>query len=203
MISRKFLKVKSFIRAVHPHSHHREEKERMLTCNASCQGEEGEGGGESRWGGGADLFRLLSSASVEDPTDPAAPPVEFDSNGNRRAVKLRIVNLQPSGRKGEAGTGGGGVAEGEGVAGKKKMRKKWEEIGVWQSWTDDWKKKKKKTEEEEDGEKEAEEESEGGGEARTTTPNGETERHVQSDWPRWSSRSWCWLTAVLVVVLVG
>ncbi len=73
-----------------------------------------------------------------------------------RNVKLRIVNLQPSGRKEVHRVSEG--TEGD------KMRKKWEEIGVWQSWTEKWKGSEAATTAKGGGaDRKGEDETEGGG----------------------------------------
>ena len=47
-------------------------------------------------------------------TGSRPPELEFSKDGSKKNVELKIVNLQSEGRDGEG--------------------RKWEEIGVWQSW---------------------------------------------------------------------
>ncbi|XP_037796570.1 glutamate receptor ionotropic, NMDA 2B-like isoform X2 [Penaeus monodon] len=67
--------------------------------------------GDARWRGGEKFYRFLKNVSIDLPDGGSTPNLEFNSDGTRKAVELKIMNLRPD------------------------MSNKfaWEEIGVWKS----------------------------------------------------------------------
>ncbi|TRY68476.1 hypothetical protein TCAL_11017 [Tigriopus californicus] len=87
------------------------EKMAVIHSNISCDGR-----GQAKWAKGELLYQLLRNVSILDgKRDSREPALEFNKDGSRKAVELKIVNLQP-----EAGD---------------LENSRWEEIGVWKSWT--------------------------------------------------------------------
>ncbi|CAL4135296.1 unnamed protein product, partial [Meganyctiphanes norvegica] len=76
-----------------------------LAPNLSCDT------GEARWKGGEKFYRFLKNVSIDMESEVPRPRLEFNSDGTRRFVSLKIMNLRPD-------------------ASKKMV---WEEIGVWHS----------------------------------------------------------------------
>lgn len=83
------------------------------------------GSGMIEWEAGESFYRYLNNVSIsyskfviDDPDNKKGdrPPVQFDVNGNRRDIELKIVNLRDS-------TGG--------------TDRSWESIGTWRSWEKD------------------------------------------------------------------
>ncbi|XP_045112857.1 glutamate receptor ionotropic, NMDA 2B-like isoform X3 [Portunus trituberculatus] len=67
--------------------------------------------GDARWRGGDKFYRFLKNVSLQADNKPATPKLEFNNDGTRRAVALRIMNLRPDVSR----------------------KLTWEEIGVWRS----------------------------------------------------------------------
>ena len=65
-----------------------------------------------RWRSGSTLFKFLKNVKIIP--KEGGPPIEFNSDGSKKFVELKIMNLQP-------------VGESE------HYTKRWEEIGVWQT----------------------------------------------------------------------
>ncbi|XP_066971386.1 glutamate receptor ionotropic, NMDA 2B-like isoform X1 [Macrobrachium rosenbergii] len=67
--------------------------------------------GDARWRAGDKFYRFLKNVSIDMQTDPPGPNLEFKSDGTRKAIELKIMNLRPD------------------------LSRKlvWEEIGVWHS----------------------------------------------------------------------
>ncbi|XP_068211815.1 uncharacterized protein [Palaemon carinicauda] len=67
--------------------------------------------GDARWRAGDKFYRFLKNVSIDMQTDPPSPNLEFKSDGTRKSIELKIMNLRPD------------------------LSRKlvWEEIGVWHS----------------------------------------------------------------------
>ncbi|XP_050721991.1 glutamate receptor ionotropic, NMDA 2B-like [Eriocheir sinensis] len=70
--------------------------------------------GDARWRGGDKFYRFLKNVSIDRDSQPGTPKLEFNSDGTRHAVTLRIMNLRPDVSR----------------------KLTWEEIGVWRSGKD-------------------------------------------------------------------
>ncbi|XP_042885281.1 glutamate receptor ionotropic, NMDA 2B-like, partial [Penaeus japonicus] len=51
--------------------------------------------GDARWRGGEKFYRFLKNVSIDLQDDPSSPNLEFNSDGTRRTVELKIMNLRP------------------------------------------------------------------------------------------------------------
>nr|XP_053627489.1 glutamate receptor ionotropic, NMDA 2B-like [Cherax quadricarinatus] len=70
--------------------------------------------GDARWRGGEKFYRFLKNVSIDYRGELPTPKLEFNTDGTRRAVKLKIMNLRPDVSR----------------------KLTWEEIGVWRSSKD-------------------------------------------------------------------
>ena len=86
-----------------------EDKANIVQSNISCDGT-----GEVKWWNGETFYRYLRNVRVNPKNGTGSPPLEFQSDGTKKYIELRIVNLQPDGSD------------------PKRLDRKWEEIGIWQ-----------------------------------------------------------------------
>nr|XP_045614741.1 glutamate receptor ionotropic, NMDA 2B-like [Procambarus clarkii] len=70
--------------------------------------------GDARWRGGEKFYRFLKNVSIDYRSELPTPNLEFNADGTRRAVHLKIMNLRPD----------------------LSRKLTWEEIGVWHSGKD-------------------------------------------------------------------
>ena len=87
-----------------------EEKKAVVKSNVSCNSRE-----EVRWWKGETFFKYLKNVKVKAKNGTGGYSLEFQSDGSKRYMDLRIVNLQP-----------------HDTLDSKHLGRRWEEIGVWQ-----------------------------------------------------------------------
>ncbi|XP_076049036.1 glutamate receptor ionotropic, NMDA 2B-like [Oratosquilla oratoria] len=68
--------------------------------------------GDAKWKGGEAFYRMLKNVSIQLSSSEVGKPLEFNKDGTRKSVQLKIMNLRPD------------LSE----------KLSWEEIGTWHSW---------------------------------------------------------------------
>ena len=87
-----------------------EEKEKMIHCNVSCYSN------GMQWNGGLRLRKYLSNVFIPSSRSNKPYSITFNRDGSLKYVELKIMNLRPPSEA--------------------YMANRWEEIGVWNSESD-------------------------------------------------------------------